>query len=255
MDATHRFTNRVDDYVRYRPGYPVALIETLKARAGLSPAAAVADVGSGTGISTGALLGTGCTAFAVEPNDAMRAAAERRLGALRGFHSIAGTAEATTLPTNSVDLVTAGQAFHWFDRAAAKREFARILRPAGQVALFWNDRRIGGPFGEGYERLLETYGTDYREVTHRTLDAGMLRAFFDGAYATFVFPNQQRLDRQGLTGRLLSSSYAPAVGHPQHQSMIEALDRLFDAHQHEGVVTFDYDTRLYVGRLDPGSLG
>jgi ubiquinone/menaquinone biosynthesis C-methylase UbiE len=257
-DPTRRFSDRVANYVRYRPGYPEALLATLVSEAGLGPesgsGSAVADVGSGTGISTELLLRAGGEVYAVEPNAEMRAAAEARLGGEPRFHSVAGTAEATTLPSASVDLVAAGQAFHWFDVERTRAELARILRdtPAGraQVALFWNSRRTdASPFLRAYEELLQRFGTDYAEVDHTKIGADTLERFFGERYEKLVFLSHQDFDSEGLQGRLLSSSYAPGPGHPHHEPMLAALRRIFDQNQEEGRVRFVYDTKLYLGRL------
>jgi len=249
-DPTQRFSNRVRDYVRYRPSYPEALIQTLAAEAGLSPGAIVADIGAGTGLSSECFLRHGCTVFALEPNPAMRAAAEERLGAQPRFHSIEATAEATTLASQSIDLIAAGQAFHWFDRERSRQEFTRILQPGGWVALFWNTRRTEATaFLRAYESLLQTYGTDYQEVNHTRVEASGLQAFFGGSYQVREFENEQIFDYEGLKGRLLSSSYAPAAGHPKHAPMLRDLERLFTVHQEDGRVRFLYHTHLYFGPL------
>lgn len=248
-DSTRRFSDRVENYVRYRPGYPPRLLDALVEGAGLAAGSAVADLGSGTGISAELLLGSGCEVFAVEPNAAMRAAAEARLGGEPRFHSVDGTAEATGLPDASVDLVAAGQAFHWFDRERSRLEMRRILR-AGPVALFWNSRRTGStPFLRDYEALLRRFGTDYERIDHTRIGADSLAPFFGGPFERRVFPNRQVFDHDGLRGRLLSSSYAPAPGHPDHEPMLAELRRLFDRRQEDGRVTFEYDTELYLGRL------
>lgn len=249
-DPTGRFTDRVADYVRYRPGYPDELLRCLCDDVGLSAETTVADVGSGTGISSAFLLRSGCTVIGVEPNDAMRHAAEQQLAGEPRFRSVIGSAEATRLPDGSVDLVVAGQAFHWFDRRAARAEFARILRPDGSVTLFWNAGRAEGtPFLEGYERLLRRWGTDYAEVNHCGVGGEALAAFFAGPAVRRVFANAQTLDFDGLRGRLLSSSYTPAEGHPDRAPMLRELRALFDEHQREGWVSIDYDTKLYAGSV------
>ncbi|HEV2131391.1 MAG TPA: class I SAM-dependent methyltransferase [Longimicrobiaceae bacterium] len=249
-DPTQRFSDRVANYVRYRPGYPVGILQTLRAETGLSPVSIVADLGSGTGISAELFLREGCTVYAVEPNAEMRAAAEARLGGYPGFHSLAGTAEATRFPDRSVDLVTAGQAFHWFDLPRTRVECLRILRPGGWAALFWNVRRTGStPFLRTYEELLLTYGTDYAQVRHDNIGPDALGEFFGpGGYRTAVFPNEQSFDLEGLKGRTLSASYTPAPGHPNHAPMLEALTRIFHAHQEEGRVRFEYDTEMLYGQ-------
>lgn len=252
-DSTERFSTRVDDYVRARPGYPIDLVRAIDGAVGLSPETIVADIGAGTGISTALFLAHGGTVFAVEPNAAMREAAVAKFGATAGFHPIEGTAERTTLAAGAVDLVVAGQAFHWFDRERAHREFHRILRPGGVVALFWNDRLTDrSPFLQDYEQLLEAFGTDYREVVHRNVTLDVLSAFFGGAYDTMRFTNAQSLDFEGLSARLLSSSYTPAPGDARREPMLRELRRIFDVHQQQGRVQLLYETRLHMGRLTVG---
>lgn len=253
MDATQRFTNRVDDYVKYRPSYPPEVVRFVHA-CGVAPDARVADVGAGTGISAKLLLDAGHTVVAVEPNLAMRAAADSWLGANPHYRSVAGTAEATTLDTGSVSLVTAAQAFHWFDVEATRREFARILAPGGLVSLFWNSRRLtGSPFLEGYEALLQRYGLDYRSVSERYGDDASTPAWFGGGFVRGThIPYAQRLDFDGLQGRLMSSSYAPKEGHPNHAPMLAALRELFTRTERQGTVEFAYDTLVYVGRPEQG---
>jgi ubiquinone/menaquinone biosynthesis C-methylase UbiE len=248
--STSRFSDRVENYVRYRPGYPRKLLEALMERTGLGPGKAVADLGSGTGISATLLLESGCGVFAVEPNAAMRAAAEERLGGEPRFHSVDGTAEATGLPDASVGLVTAAQAFHWFDRERTRAEMHRILWDDGLVALFWNSRKTDStPFLRDYEALLRRFGTDYAEIDHTRIGPESLAPFFGGPFERRVFPNRQVFGFDGLRGRLLSSSYVPGPGHPDHPGMLEELHRIFDRHQQGGRVTFEYDTELYLGRL------
>jgi SAM-dependent methyltransferase len=250
-DATRRFTDRVEDYVRFRPGYPAALLAWLRAAHGVTPAWAVADVGAGTGISTRLFLEAGHRVVAVEPNAAMRAAAVAQLSGLPGFSATGGTAEATGLPGASVDLVSAAQAFHWFDAEAVRREWRRVLRPGGLVAVYWNSRRVGGtPFLDGYEVLLRRFATDYVAVAERYADEPAMRRWFGVGFAGAArFDNRQRLDLAGLRGRLLSSSYAPRADDPRHAPMLAALEALFEATAAGGAVDLDYDTRVYVGRL------
>lgn len=251
-EPTRRFSDRVDDYVRYRPGYPRALLDTLVAETGLGPGSVVADVGSGTGLSSRLLLAAGARVIGVEPNAAMRRAGEELLAQEPRFESVDGTAEATGLPDGAVDLVTAGQAFHWFDLPRARAELARVLRPGGRAALFWNARRTdGSEFLRGYEALLRRFGTDYRQVDHSRLGRETFERFFAGPYGEWAFPHAQPLDLDGLRGRLLSCSYAPAPGHPDHEPMLAELARLFERTEEQGRVRIEYDTELYLGSL-PG---
>jgi|SRR6266849_7450393 len=250
LDATRRFSSRVESYVRYRPGYPPQIVDLLKSECGLTAESIIADIASGTGLLTRIFLTNGNHVFGVEPNPEMRQAGERLLADYPNFTSLNGTAEATTLGDHSVDFVTAGQAAHWFDRDQARREFARILKPRGWCVLIWNDRRTDSSFLQSYEKLLLTYGTDYNEV--RRVDSAMsIDAFF--APSTFkaqFFETLQEFDYAGLEGRLLSSSYTPQAGHPNYEPLLRELRDLFDAHQKNGLVTLHYNTRVYYGRLE-----
>lgn len=250
-DSTSRFSDRVDSYIQYRPSYPEAIFDLLATECGLRADWVVADVGSGTGILSRLFCDRGNTVFGVEPNRPMREAAERHLGDSAGFISISGTAEDTTLPADSVDLIAAAQAFHWFDLRTTRREFSRILRAAGWVVLIWNDRhKESTPFLRDYERLLLTHGTDYCQVDHTRVGDEELRTFFGPVgYRSTSFENAQVFDFDGLHGRLLSSSYAPAENDPGYPAMAQELQQLFDTRQVDGRVTFEYDTRVFFGRL------
>jgi ubiquinone/menaquinone biosynthesis C-methylase UbiE len=250
MDSKTRFSNRVDDYVRARPRYPREAVEYLRAAAGLGCSSLVADIGAGTGISTELFLNSGNEVFAVEPNDAMRQAAERRFAGDPRFHSVNGSAEATGLASGSVNFVVAAQAFHWFNTPAARREMARILKPGGTVILMWNVRRADStPFLRAYSELLQRYGTDYALVRHERTTEAEIAAFFGGPFRTWENPHFQELDFDGLLSRLLSSSYVPAPGEPHHDAIVKNLRDAFDANRSGGVVRMEYDLRIYHGRL------
>lgn len=251
-----RFSDRVSDYERARPGYPAAVVDALEGCGALFPGAVVADLGAGTGISSRLFLARGYGVVAVEPNAEMRAAAERALGAREGFRSVAGNAGATGLPAASVDLAVAAQAFHWFDPERARAECVRILRTGGRVALLWNVRRtVGDPFLEGYEALLLRWGVDYTEVDHRRIGPEAVAAFFRGPYRSFRFQQAQSLDREGFLARLFSSSYTPAPGHANREAMERAAAALFAAQERAGRVAIVYDVDLFVGALPLGSVG
>jgi SAM-dependent methyltransferase len=251
---TERFSSRVENYDRYRPSYPRAAIDLLKTRCGLSPGAVVADIGSGTGILTELLLGSGAQVIGVEPNDGMRAAAEARLRGQARFRSVNGTAEATTLPPASIDLLVAGQAFHWFDVEQARAEALRLLRSGGFGALLWNERPPEATaFLADYEGLLLRHAAEYAQITASRADEASMRRFFGGAMELATFPNQQSFDFEGLKGLLLSSSYAPEPGHPQHEPMMAGLREVFRRHEHGGRVVFPYRTLVYFAQLQlPG---
>jgi SAM-dependent methyltransferase len=246
---THRFSNRVADYVRYRPGYPPELIAWLRDAIGLEPSWEIADVGCGTGMLAAPFLANGNFVYGIEPNDAMRAAAETAFGADASFVSIAGTAEATSLPRASVDLVTAGQAFHWFDPVATRAEWLRILRPGGWALVVFNSRRVEAtPFMAAYERLLGVHAIGYEGVDHRRVLGQSLREFL-GPVVEWRFRFTLARDLDAVRGLALSSSYVPAAGHPKHAPFMEALETLFHAHAVEGRVAFPYETEAYAGRL------
>jgi SAM-dependent methyltransferase len=247
---TERFTTRVDHYARYRPGYPAAAIALLKERCGLSAQAVVADVGSGTGILTELLLKSGARVFGVEPNDRMRVAAEAALHGYPRFVSVRGSAEETTLAAASIDLLAAGQAFHWFDPPRARAEALRVARDGAWGALLWNERPLEPPaFLNDYEALLHKHAAEYARITASRADEGRMREFFGGSMEVSAFPNQQVFDFEGLQGRLMSSSYAPEHGHPEHAPMMAGLRVVFDRHARHGKVVFPYRTLVYYGRL------
>lgn len=250
LNSTQRFSSRVDTYVRFRPSYPREIIEILERDCGLTRDSVIADIASGTGIFTRLLLEHGNRVFGVEPNVEMRAAGEEFLAKYPQFTSVNGTAEATTLSGQSVDFVMAAQAAHWFVREKAMPEFQRILRPSGYLALIWNDRKTtGSRFSEEYERLVETYGTDYSEVQRlgRTIDGNEF--FREFSCQKRVLPNHQRLSYEALEGRLLSSSYAPERCEPSCAAMLADLRRIFDKCEEHGSVRMEYDTNLYFGKL------
>ncbi|HEX3747907.1 MAG TPA: class I SAM-dependent methyltransferase [Bryobacteraceae bacterium] len=249
-DPTKRFSSRVEDYIRYRPTYPAALTPWLASHCGLTPQSAIADIGSGTGILSRLLLDFGCEVFGVEPNAAMRSGAERQLAGEPRFHSVDGRAEATGLPAARVEFVTAAQSFHWFDPAAARTEFRRILKPAGWVVLIWNERLVTEGFLAAYEDLLQRLSTDYGRVDHRNIDTAAIVHFFEHEkWQTAVFPNHQDFDLDGIRGRLLSSSYVPLPDSPQFAPMMQELDTMFARHQKGGQVQVLYETKVYFGQL------
>jgi SAM-dependent methyltransferase len=248
-DPTERFSDRVENYAKYRPGYPDDMLHFLRTL--VRPPATVADIGSGTGILTRQLLNNGYEVYAVEPNDAMRSEAERTLSGYPAFRSVPGTAEATKLADRSVVFITCAQAFHWFDRVKTKLEFSRTLKPEGMAALIWNERlEDSSPVNREYDNLLKSMAPDYQNVSHRQVGLEEIRSFFaPGEVQLRTFPNDQILDREGFLGRLLSSSYVPNLGQPGHREIVDAAGKIFDAHNVAGRITFDCETKFYVGRF------
>jgi ubiquinone/menaquinone biosynthesis C-methylase UbiE len=250
-DSKQRFSNRVADYIRYRPGYPSAVREILRTECGLKSGYVIADIGSGTGFLSELFLKNGNRVFGVEPNEAMRQAGEEYLASYDGFVSINGSAESTTLDDASVNFVTAGQAFHWFDQNAARTEFVRILKPAGWVVVIWNERLTDTtPFLRDYESLLRKFGTDYASVKESYPGEQHMRDFFGpNAYASRTLPNFQEFDFAGVAGRLRSSSFIPAADHPDFAPMMEELQKIFTEYNQDDRVRLEYSTHVYFGHF------
>jgi SAM-dependent methyltransferase len=244
-DPAQRFSSRAEAYARYRPSYPRETLTLLERECGLTPACNIADIGSGTGLLARLFLEFGCGVTGVEPNPAMRAAGERMLSGEPRFHSVEGRAEATTLPDGSVDFVTAGQAFHWFEPAAARAEFQRILKPAGWVVLIWNERLVTPGFMAEHEDLLNRFA---REKSHPAETE--FNAFYGHAnWRLARIPNRQPLNEEGLRGRIESSSWSPLPGADGYEAMLQEMSRLFRKHEKAGRVTIEYETNIWWGML------
>jgi len=248
--SINRFGSRVDDYSKYRPNYPQAVIDLLKDDCGLTEKSVVADIGSGTGILSELFLKSGNLVYGVEPNAPMRGIAETLLEAYPRFISVDGTAESTNLEDSSVDFITAAQAFHWFQRDKARAEFARITKSPGWVVLIWNERRLDStPFLRDYEAMLLHYGTDYEKVRHENV-TGEIGSFFAPQVVNFrTFENVQIFDFEGLQGRVRSSSYTPEPGDANFEPMMARLNEIFKTHQDDGRVSFEYDTNVFYGKI------
>jgi SAM-dependent methyltransferase len=246
VDSVARFSDRVADYVRYRPDYPVEVVGYLADAVRLVPEWTIADIGCGPGISSRNFLENGNRVIGVEPNEAMRSAAAEYLAGYDRFTCVAGRSDDTGLDDASVDMVLAAQAFHWFDQEATRREFDRILPPGGPVVLMWNLRREEGTtFLVEYEALIRRYGTDYVAIRHADITDDDVRTFLGDDMIKRSFDNKQVLDFDGLKGRLLSSSYVPNAGHPAFEAMVDDLRRLFDKHAVADRIELLYDTVVY----------
>ena len=249
--STTRFSNRVADYVQFRPHYPLEIIDLLADKCEHTPESVIADIGSGTGLLAKIFLENGNPVIGIEPNREMRLAGEQYLAEFGRFTSMDGTAEATRLPAHAIDIAVAGQAFHWFDPAKARAEFIRILKPEGFAVLVWNVRRADtAPFLREYEKLVVKFGTDYQEVNHEHAQKkSVLRQFFGGEFSEVQFDNLQRLNLDGLLGRIHSSSYMPAPNEASYAPMVKQAKEIFTAHRQNGVVTFEYDTAVHYGMM------
>jgi SAM-dependent methyltransferase len=247
---TERFSNRVENYIKYRPGYPPEVLQLFRNKMFLQTDSVIADIGSGTGISAKIFLENGNEVFGVEPNEAMRKASEVFLQDFSNFHAVDGTAENTTLGNKSVDFIIAAQAFHWFDAEKTRTEFRRILRPNGFVALIWNERQTdSNEFLRDYEKFLLEFGTDYKEVRHEQVTNEKISKFFQAEFKEETFKNSQTFDFEGLKGRLLSSSYIPSEDHPRFSEMIKELSRLFTHHQKNDTIDILYDTKVFYSQF------
>jgi SAM-dependent methyltransferase len=249
-NTVERFSNRVANYAKYRPNYPKEVLQFFRNELNLQIDSVVADVGSGTGISSKIFLENGNPVYGVEPNAAMREAAEDFLKDFPNFKSIDGTSENTSLPERSIDFVTAAQAFHWFEPQKTRAEFKRISKPGACVVLIWNERRIEtNEFLREYEKFLLEFGTDYAKVRHDYLPKEKLGAFFTGGFQTASFQNSQIFDFEGLKGRVLSSSYMPSETDAGYEEMTKSLSGIFTKHAENDRITVLYDTNVYYGKL------
>ena len=250
MNSVSRFSSRVNDYAKYRPGYPSDILKVLRSDCGLTETSLIADVGSGTGLLSEVFLNNGNRVFGIEPNELMRKQAESTFETASRFNSIEGRAESTSLSDESVDFIVAGQAFHWFDRAAARREFARILKPEGWVVLVWNARKLESTeFLRAYEKLLLKYSADYAAVRHENVESELEQFFAPQRMFSATFDNVQHFQFASLQGRFCSSSYTPDATSPVFGTMLAELKEIFDTHNENGFVGFEYDTKMFYGHL------
>ncbi len=248
-DSKERFSNRVENYIKYRPGYPNEIIDFLTEKINYRSDWKIADIGSGTGILSKLFLENGNKVLGVEPNEEMRKAGEHQLKNYPNFISINGSSENAGIDSDKIDLIVAGQAFHWFNVEKSKKEFKRILYKNGYVILIWNNRKTdSSEFLRNYEELLINHSVDYQLVDHKNVNERILNEFFN-EYELKIFNNFQDFDFEGLKGRLLSSSYAPMPGHPKYIPMINQLEVIFNKNKVDGKVKFEYNTELYYGTI------
>jgi SAM-dependent methyltransferase len=244
LDPTGRFSDRVGNYAKYRPSYAPELIPFLEHAIGLDKSRQVADIGSGTGIFTELLLLKGCRVTGVEPNAAMRRAAETQLGGYERFYSQDGRAEQTGLEDHSMDLITVAQAFHWMEVEATRKEFIRILKPGGHILLVWNLRLQHTPFLQAYETLMREIGRNY-DAANRIDDVAITALYRPMQKAMRVFLNTRLLDFEALKGLALSSSYMPLETEPSYKEMIYGLEELFARYSENGLVKMEYETKIF----------
>ncbi len=244
-----RFTGRVEYFAKYRPGYPEQVIGALEKNIGFDASKDIADIACGTGILSRLFLSNGNLVFGVEPNDEMRAEAEKSLGKFLNFISVSGTAENTTLATNSADVITVGNAFHWFDLKKARKEFKRVLRKGGHVVILWNERKNTSPFMKALDAVLKPLNEEHDELEQNLSDKDFLKSFFgEERIHSNTFPNFQMLDLNGLKGRVQSISYVPESG-DEHKNVMKEIKDLYDKFNNGGQVKIEYVTKVYYGNL------
>jgi SAM-dependent methyltransferase len=244
-----RFSDRADDYRKFRPDYPSEVIDEILSRLEFGSHRGLAvDVGAGTGISSKLLASAGWSVIAIEPNAEMRKALEASIE--QGIAVRTGTAESTGLSDQSADLVTSFQAFHWFDPAAALKEFHRILKPGAGVALVWNVRSQSDPFTRAYSRIVEKSAeADVRDMVTRKENSGeslLLSPLFE-AGAKVSLLHHQELDLPSLIGRVRSVSYLPKEGQ-EYDRIIGELELLYEQRASGGTVRLMYDVVLYLAQ-------
>ncbi len=250
---TERFTGKAAVYAKYRPTYPKEILKILGDQIGFTKDSIVADIGSGTGILSKIFLDNGNLVYSVEPNAEMRSFAEGDLARYPKFDSVAAVAENTSLPASSIDLVTAGQALHWFDREKARKEFARILKPTGYALIVYNERKKEDGMMDDYDKVIDRNASKSETPD---IDAQYLTQFYDGKnYKEFTVPNEQVLDYEGLVGRASSASYLPSRNQPGFESLEKDLKQLFESYQENGKIVLRYETILFLGQiLQPGTM-
>ena len=248
-DNTKRFSDRVDNYQRFRPSYTDETIDYISNNFGLSKQSVLADIGSGTGIFTEKILPRCKKVYAIEPNTEMRTAAEKRLSMNKSFQSINGTSENTTLDNESIDAITVAQAFHWFNIEETKKEFNRILKKDAVVFLIWNNRVTNTSFLKAYEEILVNKIPEYTVVNHNNITVDIIKAFLIRDYSKVIFKNNQIFDLEGVLGRLSSSSYTPKKDTKEYEIIKAEIVKIFNQYSTDGVISFNYNTEIYSWKI------
>jgi ubiquinone/menaquinone biosynthesis C-methylase UbiE len=246
---TNKFTDKVDNYDKFRPNYPQEILLELK-RYNFSKNSIVADIGSGTGKLTQLFLENGNKTYAVEPNDNMRNKADILFKNISNYISINGTAEDSTLLDKSIDCITVGQAFHWFDPIKTIKEFKRIIKDNGILALIWNTRKVNTLFLNSYENIIKKYSKKHSDSGHRNIDDNKIKEYFNKNYRKIIISHHQKYDFDGVIGRYLSSSYSVNENTQKYVKVYNELKKTFEQNKEDdNKVRFNYDTEMYIGNI------
>ena len=248
MNNTARFDGKGEIYAKARPSYAAELLDYIKNTMNVPNGSVFADIGSGTGIFTEQLLNCGYRVYAVEPNEDMRKKAEENLSEYENFVSVDGTDINTRLLNESVDFVTAAQAFHWFDSEAFKKECKRILKPNGRVIIVYNSRDEQAPCTVALASLRRKYSSDFHGFSNGISEENCL-SFFDGGCDVFRSENSKTYNRQGYVNRVLSSSYSLRKGDEGYIEYLAEINRIFDAFSDNGIITVPMHTVAYIGAI------
>ena len=250
MDNTEKFTGKADAYEKSRPDYPKKFIDFLTEVLGVNESSVIADIGSGTGKLTKNLLEIGGTVYGVEPNEDMRRRAEAAFAHNGRFISVPSPAESTTLSGHSVDLITAAQSFHWFDKERFREECIRILKPGGRVVLVWNSRDKDSEFVKRQFEIFKKFCPGFSGFSGGGgSDEENISAFFNGRFEKIFFPNDIALDRDRFINRSLSASYSLKSGDADFDAYVTALENCFSDFEENGTVIMPNITRVYYETL------
>ena len=248
MNNTTRFDGKGEIYAKARPSYATELFDYLKNILSIPEGSVFADIGSGTGIFSEQLLNSGYCGYAVEPNADMRKKAEEKLSKYKGFTSVDGADSYTSLPDESVDFITAAQAFHWFDAEVFKKECKRILRQNGWVIIVYNSRDEQAACTKALADLRRKFNSEFHGFSNGISD-DKCRAFFDGNCEIFRADNSQSYDRQGYINRVLSSSYSLRENDERYAEYLKEINIIFDTFAVNGTLTVPTYTVAYIGTI------
>lgn len=247
MNPLNRFSDRVADYVKYRPSYPAAAIDKILEGLGSPSHLVAADIGAGTGISSRLLAQRGVRVLAIEPNEAMRQAAQSH--PLVEFQD--ATAEATSLADTCVDLVACFQSFHWFNPQPTLLEFHRILKSSGRLAVVWNERDRHDEFTANYTQIVQIASNNHPAEQRRVAVEPLLTSLLFPNVQQYTFAYRQDLDLAGLIGRAMSTSYIPRTGET-HQQLISNLQQLYESNcDRNSLVYLSYRTIVFIVEPKP----